>query len=42
VRVQVLLSNDAALRKQIFDALRRTLSPRQMCLLLVVQVRRSR
>jgi hypothetical protein len=34
----VLLSNDVALRKQIFSALRKSLTPRQMCLLLVVQV----
>ena len=35
----VLLANDVALRRQIMAALRKALSPRQFCLLLVVQVR---
>jgi hypothetical protein len=36
--VSVLLSSDLMLRKQIMFVLRRTLSVRQMCLLLIVQV----
>jgi hypothetical protein len=37
--LSVLLANDLSLRKQIMASLRKTLSPRQMCLVLVVQVR---
>jgi hypothetical protein len=37
--LSVLLANDLSLRKQIMATLRKTLSPRQMCLVLVVQVR---
>jgi hypothetical protein len=36
--LSVLLSSDLMLRKQIMFVLRRTLSVRQMCLLLIVQV----
>lgn len=36
--LSVLLAKDLSLRKQIMATLRKTLSPRQMCLLLVVQV----